>query len=135
MKTVTPVCALWDIFILRQWLFEIGLTITRAAWFNAGRRFSFPAGPPAPAVRRLRLNPLSNRAKESYRQAVHVKTTQRFCPVCNQLRLFTKPNVNHLAHAIISLFLCCTWVPVWIIICLVNAGKPWRCSVCGNAQS
>jgi len=57
---------------------------------------------------------------------------QIFCPTCNQQRLFCKDGTNHLVHAIVSLFLCGLWIPVWIIAAMLNSGKPYRCQQCGT---
>lgn len=58
---------------------------------------------------------------------------QRNCPSCNQPRLFTKPGVSHLLHAILTLFLCGFWFPIWVLAGLVNAAQAYRCSQCGTA--
>ena len=55
------------------------------------------------------------------------------CPVCNQPRLFTKPGVNHLIHAVVSLFLCGLWIPIWILAALINGLQAYRCVQCGSA--
>jgi len=58
-----------------------------------------------------------------------------YCPRCNQHRLFTKQGVNHLVHALVSLFLCGLWLPVWIIASMGEANIPYFCSQCGLAGS
>lgn len=58
--------------------------------------------------------------------------TQRFCAICNQERLFTKPGMSHLVHALVSIFLCGLWIPVWILAAASNASQPYRCNQCGS---
>lgn len=48
--------------------------------------------------------------------------------------MFVKPGVNNLAHALITLFLCGLWIPVWIIITISNNGQPYRCTQCGSTD-
>jgi hypothetical protein len=57
---------------------------------------------------------------------------QSHCRYCNQPRLFQKPGTSHLLHAIVTLFLCGLWIPVWIIAVIMNGSKPYRCSQCGG---
>ncbi len=57
---------------------------------------------------------------------------QRFCPACAQPRRFVKPGVSHLIHAVVTLFLCGLWLPVWIVAALRNSFKPYRCVQCGS---
>lgn len=56
---------------------------------------------------------------------------QVFCPTCNTLRLFEKEGTSHLVHAIVSLFLCGLWIPIWILAALANSSQPARCTQCG----
>jgi DNA-directed RNA polymerase subunit RPC12/RpoP len=58
-----------------------------------------------------------------------VEYNSRFCPHCEQQRLFVRNGVNHLVHAIVTLLLCGLWLPIWIIAMLSE--DPWCCSVCG----
>lgn len=58
---------------------------------------------------------------------------QRPCPTCNAPRLFEKPGINNLAHALVTLFLCGLWFPVWLIASALNTLSPYRCSMCGHA--
>lgn len=65
--------------------------------------------------------------------------SQCFCQACNRHTLHTRHTVetNHLAHAVITLFLCGCWFPIWLLIDVShssqNAQLPWRCNVCGQA--
>ena len=62
-----------------------------------------------------------------------LQQTQGFCLVCRQPRLFTRQGANNLVHAIVTLFLCGLWIPVWII---ANCrSRPFRCSICGQMLS
>lgn len=53
------------------------------------------------------------------------------CPQCRQMRLFTRQGASHLVHALICLFLCGLWIPVWIIIAIDEGNRPYFCSQCG----
>ena len=65
------------------------------------------------------------------------KQIQHFCVNCNTQRLFTKPGVNHLLHGIASLVLINFWIPwflVWIAATIINWGRAYRCSACGQPK-
>jgi hypothetical protein len=62
-----------------------------------------------------------------------LKQTQHFCDTCQQPRLFTKPGVNHLVHALVTLFLLGFWLPIWLMAGIRNGSKPYRCTTCGQA--
>jgi predicted RNA-binding Zn-ribbon protein involved in translation (DUF1610 family) len=53
------------------------------------------------------------------------------CPQCKESRLFTRGGVNNLVHAVITLFLCGLWIPVWIITTMSQNNSPYYCSKCG----
>lgn len=59
-----------------------------------------------------------------------MKQAAGFCPLCNRQVLVGAKTPNHVLHAIITLFSCALWAPVWIFLSLV--AKDWRCQVCGN---
>lgn len=66
-----------------------------------------------------------------------IKQIQHYCTTCNTQRLYTKQGVNHLLHGITSLVLINFWIPwflVWIGATIVNTGKAYRCSVCGQPK-
>lgn len=56
--------------------------------------------------------------------------TSILCQNCHQLRLHTRNVPNHLVHALVSLFLCGLWLPIWIIVAIVST-EPFRCNMCG----
>jgi hypothetical protein len=56
--------------------------------------------------------------------------TSVFCPTCNQMRLYTAPEMNHTAHILASVFLCGLWLPVWIGAAALN-NPIYRCQTCG----
>ncbi len=60
-----------------------------------------------------------------------VEQAQFFCVGCQQNRLFTRQGTNHIVHALVSLFLCGLWIPVWIIVTLNASTAPYFCSQCG----
>lgn len=53
------------------------------------------------------------------------------CSACDKPTLFQRPKCNHLVHAIVSLFLCGLWIPVWIIAAHKASNGNWRCQTCG----
>jgi hypothetical protein len=58
--------------------------------------------------------------------------SQKFCRTCGKLTLHTRPGTNNLLHALVSLFLCGAWIPVWIIVGIVNVSRSPRCAQCGG---
>lgn len=56
--------------------------------------------------------------------------TTKFCTNCRRDTLHTRPGTNHVLHLLITVFLCCAWIPVWILCSLKIGG--WRCQTCGN---
>ncbi len=56
-----------------------------------------------------------------------------FCPQCNTRRLFTCNEPNHVLHALLSLFLCGTWLVVWFLVAVQS--RPYYCTVCGYSGS
>ena len=60
-----------------------------------------------------------------------------YCSHCETMRLFraSVPKCNHLVHAIVTLFLCGLWIPVWAIAAFDAENRRQRvraiCSVCG----
>lgn len=57
------------------------------------------------------------------------------CPHCRQARLFVRTinEANHLAHGLITLFLCGLWLPVWPLAIFTQSVTDWRCTQCGFA--
>ena len=61
-----------------------------------------------------------------------MKQIQGFCPTCNQRRMYAKPGINHVVHALVSVFTCGLWLLVWIIVIIANSSKSYRCQSCGG---
>jgi len=57
---------------------------------------------------------------------------QRHCPICQAPRLFTKPGLNNLIHALVTIFTCGLWLFIWLIVALINSRAPYRCTNCGT---
>jgi len=57
------------------------------------------------------------------------------CPQCRQSRLFVRTinEANHLAHGLVTLFLCGLWFPIWLMAILSQSVSDWRCTQCGFA--
>ena len=51
--------------------------------------------------------------------------------MCEQQRLFTKPKINHLLHAILTVITLGVWAVVWVTLAIINSGKKQRCATCG----
>jgi hypothetical protein len=64
-----------------------------------------------------------------------MKTIRRHCGTCGQPRPFTKDGVNHILHVILSLLTVGGWLLVWILLIIVNALQPYRCTQCGQAKT
>ena len=47
---------------------------------------------------------------------------------------FVKERTNHVLHAVLSLFACGLWLPVWAFIGFTNTRAPFRCSSCGSEE-
>jgi hypothetical protein len=64
---------------------------------------------------------------------VHQEQTGQPCQVCRQMKMFvrTVERPNHVIHAIVTLFLCGLWLPVWIVACALAKTSEWRCTGCG----
>ena len=58
--------------------------------------------------------------------------SQQFCKTCGKLTLHTRPGTNNLVHALVTLFLCGLWLPVWIVVGIVNASHRPHCTQCGG---
>lgn len=56
-----------------------------------------------------------------------------FCPQCRQQRLFQQNTMNHTPHLLASIFLCGIWLPIWILMALLD-NPPWRCQFCGHTD-
>ncbi len=61
-------------------------------------------------------------------------TTRRHCKTCDQKRLFEKEKQNNVLHLILSVITIGMWLPVWILIAVLGAFKPFRCTVCGEGK-
>lgn len=60
-----------------------------------------------------------------------IEHSQANCPTCQRPVMIQRSVPNHLVHALVTLFLCGLWLPIWILASLSVA--PWRCSQCGEA--
>ena len=59
------------------------------------------------------------------------KTTGKTCWHCKTEVLAQKNTPNHILHLILSIVTLGLWLPVWLIISLVNIGG-YRCPECGK---
>lgn len=58
-----------------------------------------------------------------------IEQSQKQCAHCQQYTLHGRPGTNHLVHALMTLFLCGMWLPIWFLSCCKIGG--WRCQACG----
>lgn len=58
-----------------------------------------------------------------------IEQTSIHCAQCGRLSLHARSCPNHVVHALVSLFLCGLWVPVWV---LASRRDAWRCQTCGT---
>ena len=59
-----------------------------------------------------------------------IEQKQGYCPHCQRSVLATRNGCNHLIHAIVTIFLCGFWIPIWMIAWL-QVG-PFLCPECGS---
>jgi hypothetical protein len=58
---------------------------------------------------------------------------EAYCGRCGRYVLARSQGPNHLLHALITIFLCGFWLPVWAVIALTG-GSPLRCTRCGTTD-
>lgn len=58
--------------------------------------------------------------------------TSGFCAYCQRPVLGRKEGVNHVLHAIISIFSCGLWVIPWAIIAMTTGYAEYACPTCGG---
>lgn len=55
-----------------------------------------------------------------------------FCDYCKRPVLGRRDGVNHVLHAIISIFSCGLWLIVWLIFVLADSRNEYACPTCGG---
>jgi hypothetical protein len=55
-----------------------------------------------------------------------------YCAYCRRRVYCSKPGVDNTVHALVTLFLCGLWLPVWVLILVQNESIPFRCRYCGT---
>lgn len=65
-----------------------------------------------------------------------VRTRQRYCETCAQLRPFDKPAPNHVLHLLLSCITFGLWLIIWLPATIANSlvGKSY-CRTCGGQPS
>ena len=69
-----------------------------------------------------------------------VEQLHAHCEHCQRLTLHQRSVdvPNHILHLLLSLFLCCLWLPVWLFVAIVtvfsNEQIQFRCTHCGALQ-
>lgn len=59
-------------------------------------------------------------------------TTRRNCRTCGQKRLFAKEKQSNVLHLLLTVLTCGLWLPVWLLVAVLVAFRPYRCTVCGE---
>jgi hypothetical protein len=59
-----------------------------------------------------------------------IEHTRDWCHACQQYTRFERRAPAHLVHGVVSLCLCWTWIPIWILASLSGSNR-WRCTTCG----
>ena len=54
-----------------------------------------------------------------------------YCDNCGKETTFSEIRLNHILHAILSIFLLGTWVIVWLCL-IIFKDKKTQCKVCGT---
>jgi hypothetical protein len=59
---------------------------------------------------------------------------QEHCNCCGKITLheMDPPQVNHILHLLATLFLCGCWLPIWILLAIMEPTRWYRCTVCGQ---
>lgn len=57
---------------------------------------------------------------------------QGYCYSCRSKQPFEVTPPNHVLHLLITCFLCCTWLPVWMLITM--KGGTSACRTCGTRE-
>jgi len=63
-----------------------------------------------------------------------IQQASYYCPVCQQPRLFTRQEMNHVPHLLVTLFSCGLYFFVWLLIYATYNAK-FHCSQCGFADA
>ena len=61
---------------------------------------------------------------------------QAWCKLCKRHTLHFQEveKINHVLHALLCLFLCGLWWPIWLLLTLCRTRYPFRCSRCGQVE-
>ena len=74
-------------------------------------------------------------ANDLHSGGVDAAISSMWCPLCQantEVIQEQKAGPNHVLHAVLSIFFCGLWLPVWIIIAITDSGKRSfvRCTRC-----
>jgi len=61
-----------------------------------------------------------------------VEERSGLCGYCQRPVLGRREGVNHVLHAIISIFSCGLWLLVWAIIAVTSGSAEYACPTCGG---
>ena len=57
-----------------------------------------------------------------------------WCRACGLPRVFRRRRIRHSVHFMLALGTVGLWLPVWGIVIILQALKPWTCTACGVHQ-
>ena len=60
--------------------------------------------------------------------------TQRYCKVCGRKTLHARIFFSDGIGCIITLLTVGLFLPIWLLIKILEAFKPWRCQNCGQGR-
>jgi len=61
-----------------------------------------------------------------------VSESQEYCDYCRRYVLTRRIGPNHILHLLLSLLCCWPWVFVWLVLTVISAMEPHRCTRCGS---
>jgi len=58
----------------------------------------------------------------------------KVCNSCGRPRVFRRPRIHHSFHFMLALGTLGIWLPAWGVAIILQALKPWNCTVCRAEQ-
>ena len=63
-----------------------------------------------------------------------IKQTSRYCKTCQRRTLHQATSFSSLAGIALSLLTLGAFLPIWVLLMLGDAIRPWRCQQCGSGK-
>ena len=61
-----------------------------------------------------------------------MRQKQRHCKTCGKATLFAKDTFSDGWGCLLTILTAGLFLPVWILLAVMDRVKPWRCQVCGG---